>query len=108
MEKKFKIKAEEIHQLLPYSYGYCFATDKITIEGMEVGHMYRVTPADENDSGWIFLSGAETQSYIDNPANWAIYDVNTIANYDPVIIDYLNEPVGCDFIRDKNNFVSLD
>jgi hypothetical protein len=31
---------------------------------------------------------------MDNPDNTTIYDVNTIANYDPEIIPHLRAPVG--------------
>jgi hypothetical protein len=32
-----------------------------------------------------FMAGDESQDYADNPENWAIYDVNTVANNDPTI-----------------------
>ena len=32
------------------------------------------------------MAGDETPAYVDDPANWNWYDVNTIANYDPEII----------------------
>jgi hypothetical protein len=54
--------------------------------------MYRRLPDNEIDSGWRFLSGQETQEYLDDPANLGLYNVNTIANYDPDIIRYLDAP----------------
>ena len=77
------------------------ATDKITIDGELVDFMYRDIPDFKNDSGWRFLSGTESQEYADNADNWAIYDVNTIANYDSSIIHYLNSPVGTGLERVK-------
>jgi len=47
--------------------------------------MYREPPRNTFDSGWSFFAGDETQGYCDNPENLALYDVNTIANYDPEI-----------------------
>lgn len=32
-----------------------------------------------------------------DPINHAIYDVNTVANYDPTIIPFLNSPIGSVF-----------
>ena len=81
----FILSSDEIENLIP-NIGYCFATDKITIEGMKVGYMYREVPNKESDSGWRFFSGTESQDYVDNPENIKIYNVNTIANYDPDII----------------------
>lgn len=90
---KFRIKPEDIRELVP-SMGFCIVSDKITVEGLPVGYMYREEPQDENDSGWRFLSGTETQQYIDEPSNSMMFEVNVVANYDPGIIPYLNRPVG--------------
>jgi hypothetical protein len=79
--------------------GSCFATDRITVDGKRVGFMYRELPDDDIDSGWRFFSGEETQEYADDPANFAIYDVNTIANYDPDIIEHLDAPAFSAFER---------
>ena len=51
--------------------------------------MYREAPDSKQDSGWRFFSGEESQEYVDNPDNLSIYDVNTIANYDTAIVEYL-------------------
>ena len=82
--------------------GSCMASDRITIDGKGVGFMYREAPSDSIDSGWRFLSGEETQEYADQPKNFAIYDVNTIANYDPSIISYLDAPIGSAFGRGED------
>jgi hypothetical protein len=99
--KNFKIKGEDIKQLIK-SIGGCYATDKITVEGEFVAFMYREKPDFDADSGWRFMSGTETQDYADIPDNWAIYDTNTIANYDKSIIPYLSLPVGSELEREKD------
>jgi hypothetical protein len=63
--------------------------------------MCREQPDFENDTGWRFFSGTETQDYCDEPKNFAIYDVNTVANYDPAIVVYLDEPIGTKLDRIK-------
>ena len=63
--------------------------------------MYREAPRDPIDSGWHFFSGEETQDYADDAKNFALYDVNTIANYDPAIIPLLDSPVGSAFGRSE-------
>ena len=50
---------------------------------------------------WCFMSGHESQEYMDEPSNHAVYDVNTIANYDPEIIPFLNAPIGSAFERNE-------
>jgi len=99
--KKFKLKAEEIIDLVPTMAG-CYATDKITVDGMKVGYMYREYPDNAGDSGWRFFSGTETQDYVDDANNTMIYKVNTIANYDQAIIPYLNSPPGSKLDRVDN------
>ena len=98
MSKEYKISKEEIEELIP-SMGGCIATDKITVEGMQVGYMYREKPDEEFDNGWRFFSGTETQDYVDNPENSGIYAQNTIANYDRAIIPYLHYPYGSQLER---------
>jgi hypothetical protein len=96
--RNFKIRANEMVELIP-EMGACLAPDTIAVEGLKVKFMYRETPMSNVDSGWQFFSGTETQEYIDNPENLAIYAVNTIANYDRAIIPYLNLPVGTELER---------
>lgn len=98
MSKQFRLSAAEIEPLAE-GYGGCIATDKITVDGYPVRFMYRETPDNDVDSGWRFMSGFEDDAYMDDPSNLAIYDVNTIANYDPSIIEFLDAPEGSAFER---------
>jgi hypothetical protein len=99
--KKFKLSADEIKQLIP-DMGGCFASDHIMVDGKKVGFMDRGVPDNPQLTGWSFMSGEETQEYADNPDNWAIYEVNTVANYDPDIIPFLDSPCGSAFGRDPD------
>jgi len=107
--KQFKIRADEILPLAPRR-GSCFASDMITVQGEKVGYLYREKPDSEYDSGWRFLSGTESQEYLDDPETLQIYDVNTIANYDPEIIPFLDEPIDSAFERHQSTgkFVATD
>ncbi len=65
--------------------------------------MYREVPDPDKeypDSGWTFMAGDETQEYADDPDNWAIYDVNTVCNYDSDIIPFLEFTPPIAFGRD--------
>jgi hypothetical protein len=101
--KTFKLKAHEIKPLAP-GRGSCIATDMITVQGEKVGYMYRERPDpdDATSSGWHFFSGTEDDAYANDPRNLAIYDVNTIANYDPEIIPFLDAPLPSAFARDSD------
>ena len=98
LNKNIKIPGEHIRQLIS-NMGGCFATDRITVDGLKVGYMFRELPDKDVFSGWTFMAGDESQEYADNPDNWAIYDVNTICNYDPAIIPYLEAAYGSAFGR---------
>ena len=84
----------------------CFASNEITKNGQLVGYMYREEPDSTfPDSGWRFFSGYESEEYTDDPNNFNIFDLNTICNYDPSIIKYLDAPFGTAWIRRGNEFV---
>ena len=100
--KKFYKSADQI-KALANGYGNCFASDEILVAGRRVGYMYREMPDNDIDSGWRFLAGDESDEYMDNPNNLGLYDVNTVANYDPDIIPYLDAPIGSAFERDDEN-----
>lgn len=107
IEKKFKLAANEIKQIINRG-GSCVASDKITVEGLPVGYMYREGPGFDTDTGWRFFSGSEDQEYVDNPDHMMIYDVNTIANYDASIIPYLDATIGSEFERsDDGKFLAI-
>ena len=63
----------------------CLVTNKITVEGMKVGFMYREEPDDEDD--------------MDDPENMMMVDLNVVANYDRAIIPILKKPVGSEWER---------
>ena len=97
--KKFKLAAADIKPL-KLGLGGCIASDRITVDGYPVRFMYRQQPTRADDSGWSFFSGIdEDDEYMNNPDNFAVYDVNTIANYDPTILPFVDWPVGSVFER---------
>ncbi|MGC4060394.1 MAG: DUF2185 domain-containing protein [Aquabacterium sp.] len=93
MSKKLYIAAEDIKPLAT-DLGTCIATDKITVQGLPVRFMYREEPIYDTDSGWRFLSGLESDAYMENASNQGAHDVNIIANIDPSVIPLLTAPIG--------------
>jgi hypothetical protein len=96
--KTYVLEARQIRALAP-GRGACIASDKITVQGERVGYMYREPAVETSDSGWRFLSGTETDEYMNDPNNSGLFDVNTIANYDTDVIEYLDAPIGAAFVR---------
>ncbi len=97
-DKDFKLGQEDIKELIT-PMGYGFVSDKVTIEGLPVGYMFRETPQDKQDSGWRFFSGTEDDQYMENDENIEVFDVNIIANFDKAIIPYLDAPLQTDWER---------
>jgi len=100
-KKTFALDAAQLRPLAT-GHGGCIASDMITVQGKRVGYMVREPTSRPHDSGWWFTSGEESQEYMDDPDNHAIYDVNTIANYSPDIIPFLDAPPCSAFARDEN------
>jgi hypothetical protein len=98
-DKKFRLRPDQI-QPIAANRGGCIASDRITVDGQLVGYMYREAPHDVLDSGWRFLAGDEAAEYMADSTKHAVYDVNTIANYDPSIIPLLDAETGAAFERD--------
>jgi hypothetical protein len=98
VSKQFRLPAGQIHPLAT-GHGGCIASDLVTVHGQKVGYMYREEPSEPTLSGWVFLAGTESQEYMNDAANFEVYDVNTIANYDPEIISFLDAPCGVAFAR---------
>jgi len=97
-QKKFALPSDALRPLVPHSGG-CLATDRIMVDGCKVGYMYRERTVRPTDTGWRFFSGDESPDYINNLDNSGVYAVNTVANYDPDIIPYLDTPAPSAFER---------
>lgn len=105
--KEYKLKMEEIIKLIELK-GSCIASDKVTIDGLQIGYMYREKPSNEYDSGWRFFAGDEDESYTNNPDNFSIFDLNTICNYDRTIIPYLESEIGSSFEKINGEFKKIE
>ena len=107
--KCFKLAADKILPIVK-GMGGCIASDKITVDGEPVAYMVRSETERDGDSGWLFMSGTESEAYTNDPANYEVYDVNTIANYDSDIVPFLHAPPGSSYERPGNQgaFVPLD
>ena len=96
MSRKLKTAGADFVRLVPRGGG-CLATDRITVDGCQVGYMYREATQRKGDTGWRFFAGDESQDYIDDSSHSGVYEINTIANYDPAILAYVATPPPCAF-----------
>lgn len=107
MIKAFYLDMSKLQNLLPNWDGAqgCIATDRILVDGIKVGYMYREAPQGDWDSGWRFLAGDESQAYLDNRNNVGVYSLNTLCNYDQEIITFLDEEEGSVFARREDHLL---
>ena len=107
-DKQFHLRPEQIDRLIEDPRG-CLATDRIVVDGEPVGYMYREESTVDEDSGWRFMAGDESDEYMADANNIGVYALNSIANYDRDIIPLLVAPVGAYFARDETggDFVRL-
>lgn len=103
--QKFLLSSNEIVRLTDVKGG-CLVSNKITMDGEQVGYAYRELPDKNfpNDSGWRFLSGSEDESYLSEPANFNVFELNTICNYDKDILGIINGDIGEAYIREGDKF----
>jgi len=106
MSKRFKLRSEEIAPLI-VSSGWCVATDRIMVDGSPIGYMHREMPVSEGDSGWRFFAGDEDDEYMANDDHHGVYDLNTVVNYDPSVIPYLDASPGSRFDKIAGNSYAL-
>lgn len=93
---------------LSTALGRCIATKSVSEEGNPVGFMYREAPVFENDSGWRFFSGDETDEYTDNPDNFTVYGISDITQTNPALTEFINQPEGSAWEADENgNFQAV-
>lgn len=106
--KIYRLSREEIAPIA-LGIGGCLATDRIVVDGCPVGYMFRAAPINDQDSGWQFFAGDEDEQYMSEIEHHDVYDVNTIVNYDPSILPFLDLPIGSALERDDaGDFVLLD
>ncbi len=86
------------------------ATDRIIVDGLPVGYIYREEPVEEEptDSGWRFMAGDETEEYMSDHEHFGVYPLNVLCNYDPEIMPYLSAPAGSAFYRDEEGLFQAD
>jgi len=89
--------------------GFCIISCKIIDESEPIGYMYRERGGEDEDSGWRFLSGTETEEYTEDDDNYKVVDVNIVANFEPAIIPHLSSKFDSEFERseDGKTFVKM-
>ncbi len=105
--KDFKIPRENLKRLVRGG-GLCIAPDTILVDGIPVALIYRVMPSTMYDSGWRFFTGSESNEYLSNSRFNGVYELNTVVNYCPDTIPFLDSPPYSAFRRsDGGEWVNI-
>lgn len=72
----------------------CFVTHRILEDGEKPRYVYRESPDRDDDSGWRFLAGDESDEYMDDASNSSYIAVGKILNLDRSLVEIFDEPVG--------------
>lgn len=86
---------------LSTALGRCIAAQTVSEEGRPIGFMYREEPVFEQDSGWRFFSGDETDEYTADPENFGVYSISEITRNHPAVSEFLNLPAGSAWEADE-------
>lgn len=81
---------------------HCLVSRDAYVEGGNVGFMYREQPVDENDSGWCFMSGEESDAYLNDPANVLNLPLGAILAEDDSFVALLSWPPEVAFERTED------
>jgi len=102
-------KAAAMNTNLPEN-ATCVVTEVITSEGKAVGYMYRDDPVSDIDSGWRFLTGHESEAYMEQPLHYITKPVSWVLEHHPKVAPHLGAEVGEAFALDPDTgeFVETD
>lgn len=98
----------DLRDLNSIYYKQCLVSKLITEEGEKIGLMTRLEPISENDSGWCFYSGTESDEFMDDIENMDVTDIATMISIDPGIQELVTEPIGSGFTRKESGDFEAD
>lgn len=86
----------------------CFVTNNILYDNQQIGYFYREEPDNDDDSGWRFTTGAETDEYMSNSENLSYVSLGAVLREDDSCLPLLERDAGVAYVKDGNgNFIEL-
>ena len=88
----------------------CVVTEVITTENKPVGYFYRDDPVSVQDSGWRFLTGSESEAYMEQPLHYITKPLSWMVERCPAVAEFLEADIGFAFALDDETggFVETD
>lgn len=78
-----------------------FVTNRILLDGQAICFLYRESPDEDQDSGWRFTAGDETDEYMEDTGNIGYVSLGAVLSRDDSVLHLLDEPAGSAFKRDE-------
>lgn len=88
------------HDLTAKYVKRAFVTNRILRDGQAIRFLYREAPDDDQDSGWRFTAGDETDEYMEESDNISYVSLGAVLSSDDSVLHLLDEPEGSAFKRD--------
>lgn len=85
----------------------CLITKK-ALENGQIGYMYKQEPEPEfADCGWRFLTGDETEAYVNEPGNIIMCRYSDVCNLDPSVRAYFYAACGMQYERVADGWAEI-
>ncbi|MEZ3421758.1 MAG: DUF2185 domain-containing protein [Eubacterium sp.] len=78
------------------SMGGCVVSNNLLNSKGSLKWCFREMPINSIDTGWRFLSDADTDEYLSNPANSSVCSIENMIQIEPAILSILDLPVNSD------------
>lgn len=89
------------HDLTAKYVKRAFVTNRILYDGQAIRFLYREAPDEDQDSGWRFTAGDETDEYMQDADSISYVSLGAVLSKDDSILHLLDEPEGSAFMRDE-------
>ncbi len=87
----------------------CYVSNRVLYGGEKVGYLHRESPDQENDSGWRFMVGDETEDYLSDAKNLSYVSIGAVLREDNSFIELLDHKANIAFLRNSaGKFTRLD
>ena len=85
-----------------------YVSKKIINDNYKIGYMHREKPLNNEDSGWSFVAGDESDDYINNRDNIALIRLYDVILLEPSIEEYLEYAIGTTLVRTSSKVFEID
>lgn len=85
-----------------------YVSKRIINDNYKIGYMHREEPLNNEDSGWSFVAGNESDDYINNSDNIVLLKLYEVILLEPSIEEYLEYDIGTTLIRISKTEFEID